>query len=125
MTTQFSMLDKTSNYIKDAIGSNPKKVIQHVVATRECIMRNGPSNHCSQLSPINMSVDIMLEGFLNVFILDQEYKTKDPVFIHDVARQLIIGLIQHYNENDDICDKYVDRLMVAYNHYKVRETITD
>jgi len=120
MTTQFAMLDETPNYIIASIGSNPKEVIQHIVATRECIMRNGPSNRSSGQSPIDMTVDILMEGFLDVFIQDPEYKNRDTVFIRDVGRQLITAVIQHYNESDDICDKYVDRLMDTYNHFKNR-----
>ena len=127
MTTPFSMLDETPNYIIASIGSNPKEVIQHIVATRECIqhivatreciMRNGPSNHSSGLSPIEMTVDILMEGFLDVFIQDPEYKNRDPVFVRDVAQQLVITLVQHYNKTDDICDKYVDYMMGKYNQY--------
>ena len=118
MTTPFSMLDETPNYIIASIGSTPNEVIQHLLAIRECIMRNGPSNHSSGQSPIDMTVDILMEGFLDVFIKDQEYKNRDPIFVRDVAGQLVTALIQHYNEKDNIRDKYVGRLMDAYNHFK-------
>ena len=118
MTTPFSMLDETPDYIIASIGSNPKEVIGHLVAIRECIMRNGPSDQYSRLSPIDMTVEILLEGFLSVFIKDQEYKNREPVFVRDVATQLVTALIQHYNEKDDIRDKYVDCLMDTYNHFK-------
>jgi len=120
MTTPFSMLDETPDYIIASIGSNPKEVIGHLVAIRECIMRNGPSDQYSRLSPIDMTVEILLEGFLSVFIKDQEYKTRDLVFVRDVAQQLVIALVHHYNKTDDICDKYVDHMMDAYNHFKNR-----
>jgi hypothetical protein len=120
MTTPFSMLDKTANYVKDVIGTNPNELIQHLLATRECIMRNCPSDQYSRLSPIDMTVEILLEGFLSVFIKDQEYKNREPVFVRDVATQLVTALIQHYNEKDDIRDKYVDCLMDTYNHFKNR-----
>ena len=119
MSYPFTMLDETSKYIKDSIGSNPNEVVKHVVATRDCIMRNGPSNHCLRLSPIEMSVDIFMEGFLAVFIQDPEFRNKDDVFIHDVALQFIIALIQHYNENNDVCDKFVDSLMNTYYNFKI------
>lgn len=120
MTTQLAMLDETPNYIIASISSTPNEVIGHLVATRECIMKNCPSDYCSGLSPIDMTVDILLEGFLTVFIRKEEYKNQDPVFVRDTARQLVIALIQHYNKTDDICDKYVDNLMDAYNHFKDR-----
>ena len=120
MTTPFSMLDKTANHVKDTIGNNPDELIQHLLATRECIIKNGPFYSQSQQSTIDMTVEILLEGFLSVFIKDQEYKNREPVFVRDVARQLVTALIQHYNEKDDIRDKYVDCLMDTYNHFKNR-----
>lgn len=119
----FSMLDAIQPSIIatiDSTSDNMTDVIERGVAARECIMRNGPSHSCSTQSPFDMVFDILLEGFITVFIRNEEYKDKDPVFIRGVGKDMIRALIQHYDKEEDICDDYVDRLMDAYNHFKDR-----
>ena len=122
-TNPFLMLNMLNDIIVDTHVNNLQTVdvvIQHIVATRQCIMNTGPSDYCSNQSPFEMTYDILKEGLVSVFLQIPEYKDKSSEFISDFSRPFIAALIKYYEEQSDICDSRTDMIFVLYTRLKYR-----